>query len=145
MGLHRSGDEMPFTIIHKEQLPEIYGLRELGLSYKQISKLYGVDKTAISAAIYSKRYLKYYTEKQFREKVNKFLSKNQNKYEKRFLLNGYHTKRVIQYDKKGTIVNTFDSITDAAKANNVLKTSICNNLKGLSKFCGGYKYEYKQD
>lgn len=52
-------------------------------------------------------------------------------------------RKIIQKDKNGLLINVFNSITEAAKANNVLRTSIINNLKKRSKHCGGYVYEYE--
>jgi len=36
----------------------------------------------------------------------------------------------------------FPSITAAAEARDVSLTALCNNLKGYTKTCGGYRYEY---
>lgn len=41
------------------------------------------------------------------------------------------------------IVVEYDSISIAAEQNNILKTSICNALKGWAKTAGGYKWKYK--
>lgn len=57
-------------------------------------------------------------------------------------LNDGFAKAVVQKDKNGNIINRYESILEAARLNNILHTSIVNNLKGRSKFCGGYKYEY---
>lgn len=146
-GLIRCGDQFPRTAIHKEELPKVYGLRRFGLTYKQIAEIYHVCTTAVSFIFRSKRYLMYYDEAQFGNMVDAFCKENFNKYERndgRSLNdNGYSSRRIIQKDKDGNIIKHYDSITSAAKENNVLKTSINNNLRGLSKSCGGYKYEYE--
>lgn len=51
-------------------------------------------------------------------------------------------KRIIQLDLNDNIINVFDSITEASKETNILRTSITNNLKRLSKTAGGYKWNY---
>ena len=146
-GLIRCGDQFPYTIIHKEELPKVYGLRRFGLTYKQIAEMYHVCTTAVASIFKSNRYLMYYDEVQFGNMVDAFCKENFNKYERndgRSLNdNGYASRRIVQKDKDGNIIKHYDSITSAAKENNVLKTSINNNLRRLSKSCGGYKYEYE--
>ena len=41
------------------------------------------------------------------------------------------------------IIEEYSSITEAAKENNILITSLLSNLKGKTKKCGGYKWKYK--
>ena len=62
---------------------------------------------------------------------------------KTFNTNGVPSRMIIQKNKEGVVIGDFESITEAAKSNNVSRTSIVNNLKGRSKYCGGYKYEYR--
>lgn len=54
----------------------------------------------------------------------------------------HRRKAVKQLDKDGNLVKTHLSSHHAAQELGILKTSICNNLKGLSKTSGGYKWEY---
>lgn len=144
-GLLKSGNKSHRTIIHKNELIEVYGLRNLGLSYKQIGDIYNVDKSTISAIVRSKRYLKDYKKEEFITKVTEFVENNREKYKKEDLRGQNAGRSIIQKDKFGNIISEYKSVTMAAKANNVLHTSIVNNLKGRSKTCGGYIYEYKND
>lgn len=51
---------------------------------------------------------------------------------------------LIQHDKEMNVINEFESIMDAYKATNISRTSIANNLSGLSKSAGGFIWKYKQ-
>lgn len=51
---------------------------------------------------------------------------------------------IIQYSKNNVFIKEFESITQASIELNILKTSICNCLKGKSKHCGGYIWKYKE-
>lgn len=148
-GLLKSGDKSHRTIIHKNELVEVCGLRELGLSYKQIGEMYNVEKSTISAIIRSKRYLKDYSEGDFENMVLEFIKNNKGKYTRSdnntINHNGIPSRVIVQKDKSGRTIQVFESITEAAQTNNVLHTSIVNNLKGRSRTCGGYIYEYKND
>jgi hypothetical protein len=42
------------------------------------------------------------------------------------------------------IVNEFESLMEAYKLTNISRTSIANNLSGLSKSAGGFIWKYKQ-
>lgn len=146
-GLHMEGSDYPITIIHKEKLHEVVGLRKLGLSFREIGEQFGVEKSTAANICRNKTYLKYYNEEEFKAKVDAFVEKNKKKFyrkDRRTLnANGVPSRKVIQKDKNGIVVGEYESITVAAQANGVLHTSIVNNLKGRSKYCGGYKYEYK--
>ena len=146
-GLLKSGDKSHRTVIHKSELIEVYGLSKLGLTHKQIAKMFNVEKSTISAIFRSKRYLKDYVKEDFERKVSDFVKDNKGRYircDKRTINhNGFPWRSIIQKDKDGNTVCEFESIAAASKANNVLPTSITNNLKGRSKTCGGYIYEYK--
>lgn len=111
------------------------------------SKIFNVEKSTISAIFRSNRYLKDYAKEDFERKVSDFVENNKWKYirydERTINHNGFPWRSIIQKDKDGNIVFEFKSISEAARANNVLPTSIANNLKGRSKTCGGYIYEYK--
>jgi len=149
MGLLKSGDKSHRTIIHKKELVEVCGLRKLGLSYKQIGEMYNVEKSTISAIIRSKRHLKDYSEGDFENKVSEFIKNNKGKYTRSdnntINHNGIPSRVIVQKDKSGRTIHVFESITEAAQTNNVLHTSIVNNLRGRSRTCGGYIYEYKND
>ena len=51
-------------------------------------------------------------------------------------------KPVIQCFQNGEIANKYKSLAEAEKQTGIKKTSICNNLKGLSKTAGGYVWKY---
>jgi hypothetical protein len=136
-----------YDILNKELLVQIAGLRKFGLSFREIGELYQIETSTASFALYNKTYLKYYSEEEFFDKVTSFVEQNRGKYHredgKTFNTNGVPSRIIIQKNKSGIIVGEYESITAAAQANGVLHTSIVNNLKGRSKYCGGYKYEYK--
>lgn len=136
-----------YNAIQKEQMHEIVGLREIGLSYPEISKLYNIHPDGAAAIVNHKRYLTYYSEEEFSKRVASFVSENKNRFQRCDGLtpnhNGHLSKRILKKDKNGSVIARYESITMAAKENNVLISSIGNNLKGLSKLCGGYKYEYE--
>lgn len=136
-----------YNIIQKGQMHEIVGLRTIGLSYPEISRIYNVHPDAIAAIVKNKRYLTYYSEEEFTSMVSLFVSENRGKYQRQDGLtpnhNGHLAKRIIKKDVSGNIVERYESITVAANENAVLVSSIANNLKGLSRLCGGYKYEYE--
>lgn len=50
---------------------------------------------------------------------------------------------IIQYSKENVFIKEFESITQASIELNILKTSICNCLKGKSKHCNGFIWRYK--
>ena len=138
-----------YNAIYKEKMHEIVGLRRMGLSYKQIGEIYNVNASTISEIVYSKRYLKDYTKEDFEKKVSDFVNRNRGKYVRRdgrtFSKLGVYSKIIVKKDKEGNIVDEYQSIVEAAKTNRILHTSIVNNLKGRSKTCGGFIYEYKQN
>ena len=54
----------------------------------------------------------------------------------------HNRKPVAQYNLDGVLLNSFDSITAAAKYINGHQTSVAYNCKGKSKLCYGYKFKY---
>lgn len=54
-------------------------------------------------------------------------------------------RNVMQFDKNGTLVNEFKSITDAAKSVNGNVTSITRNCRGRRPSAYGYVWRYKED
>lgn len=76
-GLIRSGDEFSFTVIHKEELVKVYGLKRLGYSYREIGRMYNVGTTTIYHAIKSQRYLKYYDADEFENLVNAYCNEHE--------------------------------------------------------------------
>lgn len=54
-------------------------------------------------------------------------------------------KEVLQYDKQGTYIGHYNSITNAVIATGVGRTSISNCLHGRSKTAGGYVWKYKEE
>lgn len=51
-------------------------------------------------------------------------------------------KKIVMLDKHGNIVKEYDSLTEASIQNNVLISSIANNLKGNSKYCNKHQFKY---
>lgn len=56
--------------------------------------------------------------------------------------NHFNAKAVIQYDKNKKAINRYDTISEASKKTNILRTAIDNCLNGRSKTAGGYMWEY---
>jgi hypothetical protein len=52
---------------------------------------------------------------------------------------------ILQYNLNGIFLKEYNSITDAAKSLNCLKTSINNNLKKRTKTCNGFVFKYKKE
>lgn len=59
----------------------------------------------------------------------------------------YHISnlKIIQYSKEGKKIAEYNSITEAARLTNIIRTGIGNCLKGWSKSAGGYLWKYKKD
>lgn len=55
------------------------------------------------------------------------------------------SKTVVQYDKDMNIINTFDSISEASRKTEIIRTAIDNNLNGRSNTAGGFIWKYKED
>lgn len=136
-----------YNAIYKERMHEVVALRAIGLSYPEIARMYDVNPDTVSAICKSKYYTNYYSEEEFNKMVDDFVKQNKDKYKRQDGLtpnhNGHLAKRVLKKDKQGNVLGEYESITVAALENNVLITSIGNNLRGKSKSCGGYVYEYK--
>ena len=49
---------------------------------------------------------------------------------------------ILQY-KDDILINEYYSIHEASRQNNILPSSIHNNIKGISKHAGGYNWKYK--
>lgn len=60
------------------------------------------------------------------------------------ILKPYKNINIYQYDKEGNIIKEWESISEACIRLGLSNSSISNNLKGLSKYCGGYKFKYKE-
>ena len=67
-----SGDEQSFTVIHKDDLVDVHGLKKLGYSYREIGKKYNVGPSTIFHVIKSQRYLKYYDANEFEKLVTDY-------------------------------------------------------------------------
>lgn len=48
--------------------------------------------------------------------------------------------RIGQYDRQGHLLTVYESITDAAEKNRLLRTSISACLNGRTRTAGGYKW-----
>jgi len=137
--------EYKHTLVKKEQLVEMHGLRKLGLTYEEIGKIMGICPSAVSYRIKHKSYKYSYNESDFAQWVNVFCEQNKSRYAKhpRRPTYGGVPKRVIKKDMDGNVVERYDSVTAASKANNIARGAVSNNLNGYTKTCGGYKYEYE--
>lgn len=137
--------EYKHTIVKKEQLVEIHGLRRLGLTYEEIGKIMGVCPSAISHRIRHNSYEYIFDKDDFEKDVVAFCELNKDKYKKhpRKPTYGGVCKRVIKKDINGNIVSRYASVTEASKANNIARGALSNNLNGRTKICGGFKYEYE--
>lgn len=135
------------TVISDDKLHEIIGLRMLGLTYGEIGRMYGIDSSTAGSICKGRREATQDAEQTILAEAALFAERNKYKYPwaKKRTLNkkGAPKKRVIQTNKDGEVIRKFDSITEAARTNGVLHSSIINNLKGRSEFCGGYKYVYE--
>ena len=147
-GLRKMGDEYDYTVIHKETLPALYGLRRIGLSYAEIGEILGISPKTVNTRYWKKDYWRYYGEQEFEEKVSEFVEQNKDKYKRRdgktLLADGRRVRGVIQIDKNENVVNRYCSITEAAKAAGVTRGAVINNLNGESKYCKGFKYVYER-
>lgn len=137
--------EYGHTVVKKEQLIKMHGLRLLGLTYKEIGDIMGICPTAVSKRIREKSYHFHYDDNEFKELVEQFINDNKNKYTKhpRKPTYGGVPKKIIQKDTNGNVVARFNSVTQASRTNNIARTAISNNLNGYTKICGGFKYEYE--
>lgn len=54
-------------------------------------------------------------------------------------------KAVVKYDLKGTEIQKYASVAEAAKANNVLKTAISNACVRKTIHCNGFGYRFEGD
>lgn len=65
----------------------------------------------------------------------------------RFLGVGAHfcKRKVILLSLNNTLVDTFNSITEASEHTGVPSSNICKACKGMYKSAGGYKWMYKED
>lgn len=147
MGLRKPGDERANTIIHKETLCEIAGLRRLGLTYSQIGGILNINEISIACRYRSKDYRRYFSEQEFEERVSEFVRNNADKYRRVDLRKmnsiGGVKKKVIKMDKFGNIVGRFDSAKAAAEDAGVVVSAIGHNAHGKSNYCRGYKYVYE--
>jgi hypothetical protein len=50
---------------------------------------------------------------------------------------------IIQYDKNFKLLKEYDSINNAAKENNIRRTTISACLRGILKHAGNFLWEYK--
>ena len=55
----------------------------------------------------------------------------------------YKDRRVIQCDKTGTIIKIYPTLTDAATASGVAKSTISNVCRGIGKSGGGFIWRYE--
>lgn len=51
---------------------------------------------------------------------------------------------IIQLTKSGEFIKEWPSATEAGRQLGIIRTSICNCLKGYSKSAGGYIWKYKE-
>ena len=63
------------------------------------------------------------------------------------MTNVYHFKKpkpVNKLDTNNIVIETYDSLSKAAMANNINVTTLINHLKGRSKTAAGYIWKYKK-
>lgn len=137
--------EYKHTLVKKEQLVKMHGLRRLGLTYKEIGEIMGICPSAVSYRIRHESYKYSYNESNFEQEVNIFCELNSSKYTKhpRRPTYGGIPKRVVKKDSDGNIIGLYSSVTEASKENNIARSAVSNNLNGYTKLCGGFKYEYE--
>ena len=56
-----------------------------------------------------------------------------------------HIKAVLKFNIYGIFLNEYASIKEASKINNIQRTSISANLRGVNKTAGGYIWKYKNN
>ena len=54
-----------------------------------------------------------------------------------------HSKRVLQIDNKGTVLNEYESIRKAEENTNISHSNIIKCCKGIHRQAGGYIWKYK--
>lgn len=55
----------------------------------------------------------------------------------------YRDRRVLQYDKNGNIIQIYTTLTEAAAASGVAKSTISNVCRGIGKSGGGFIWRYE--
>jgi hypothetical protein len=55
------------------------------------------------------------------------------------------TKQILQIDVNDSIINEFESTTEASLITKISRTAIINCLSGNSKSSGGFKWKYKNN
>ena len=102
-------------------------LWDKGLLQKEIQK-----ETGYNIATVHNYLLKYgVTEEEIRKRANNAIGKNK-------------SKAVLQYDKNGSFIKEWSSITEAANALNINRKNISNVCVGKRKTCGGYIWRHKE-
>ena len=54
-----------------------------------------------------------------------------------------HSIPILQFSKDGTLIKEWPSACEAERQLGILRSSICNCLKGYSKSAGGFVWRYK--
>jgi hypothetical protein len=54
-------------------------------------------------------------------------------------------RKICRYDKEDKLLNTYDSIAQAAEKTGIDDGSICKVCKNINKSAGGYKWKYEDD
>jgi hypothetical protein len=62
----------------------------------------------------------------------------------KFGVKGNNAKVVYQFTKNGVFINSYQSQKEASLLLNIVKTSINNNLKGVSNSAGGFIFKYQK-
>ena len=53
-----------------------------------------------------------------------------------------HKRKIAQYTADGTLIATYNSLTEASQQTNTQLSKICNCCKGKRKTSNGYKWQY---
>lgn len=59
------------------------------------------------------------------------------------IINNSRKISILQFDKQDNFIKEWESITEACKYLKLSNSAVSNNLKQLSKYCGGFKFKYK--
>jgi hypothetical protein len=102
---------------------EVYGFWDSGLCVTEIAKTINCHKQSIKNILI--QYLNY-TPSENIKRTNKFLSKS-----------------VYQYDINGNLINTFDSIKDAAESVNIDRSTISKCCSGVKQSGEGYVWSFE--